>query len=182
MMIPEYVSAALTNAIWGAAMPSHLFSLSTDAGQEDHVSMSATLVTRVLDTIPRLSEILAIELAFGSQAAAIRQVQPTIPSKQMSECSVRVNALIDELQSEIRKSVQSERFEPLVQIHLQYKVSEQERSLSPVCEQLISVIRKTFPPITVDRELSSLIKALAVEVDSGALLRTVEKRYWQTNA
>ena len=82
MMIPEYTSAALTNAIWGAAMPTHLFSLSTDAGQEDHVSMSATLALRIWDTLPRLAEVLAIELAFTAQAAGVRRVMDHIPSRR----------------------------------------------------------------------------------------------------
>ncbi|MBX7143648.1 MAG: aromatic amino acid ammonia-lyase [Oligoflexia bacterium] len=80
MMLAEYVSAALTNVIWGAAMPSHLFSISTDAGQEDHVSMSAGLAARVWQTLPRLAECLALELAFCSQAASIRKVSEFFPS------------------------------------------------------------------------------------------------------
>jgi histidine ammonia-lyase len=79
MMLAEYASAALTNFIWGNAMPSHLFSLSTDAGQEDHVSMSAGLAVRVSETIPRLAEALGIELAFCAQAAAIRAESPQLP-------------------------------------------------------------------------------------------------------
>ena len=47
MMIPEYVSAALLNTIWAATAPSHLLSLPTDAGQEDHVSMGTPLAVRL---------------------------------------------------------------------------------------------------------------------------------------
>lgn len=74
MMVAEYASAALTNYIWGASFPSHLLSISTDAGQEDHVSMSAGLAVRVAETIPRVCEAMAVELAFCAQAAAIRKV------------------------------------------------------------------------------------------------------------
>ncbi len=81
MMIPEYVSAALTNWIWGSCMPSHLFSFSTDAGQEDHVSMSAGLAVRLWETLPRMAEVLAIEIAFAAQARAVRQEIGSIPSK-----------------------------------------------------------------------------------------------------
>lgn len=81
IMISEYTSAALTNLIWGACMPIHLFSLSTDAGQEDHVSMSAGLAVRVWETVPRLADILAIELAMATQAASIRKTMDYIPSK-----------------------------------------------------------------------------------------------------
>lgn len=75
MMVAEYASAAVTNALWGAAMPSHLFSIPTDAGQEDHVSMSATLATRVHHVLPRLADALALELAFCYQAAEVRKKQ-----------------------------------------------------------------------------------------------------------
>jgi histidine ammonia-lyase len=81
MMIPEYVSAALCNQIWGQAMPTHLFSLSTDAGQEDHVSMSAGLAVRVWDTLPRLAEVLAIEFAYCLQAVAIRHKSEYFPGE-----------------------------------------------------------------------------------------------------
>jgi histidine ammonia-lyase len=79
MMIPEYVSASLCNHIWGQCMPTHLFALSTDAGQEDHVSMSAGLAVRLWDTLPRLAEILAIELAYCVQAAEIRASSTQFP-------------------------------------------------------------------------------------------------------
>lgn len=77
MMVAEYVSASLTNWVWGSCMPTHLFSISTDAGQEDHVSMSAGLAVRLLETLPRLTEVVAVELAFASQARAIREYQRT---------------------------------------------------------------------------------------------------------
>jgi histidine ammonia-lyase len=80
-MIPEYVSAGLTNWIWGSCMPVHLFSLSTDAGQEDHVSMATNVVTRLHDTLPRVAEVLAIELAFAAQSAALRKEMRCIPSR-----------------------------------------------------------------------------------------------------
>ncbi len=126
MMIPEYVSASLTNYIWGAAMPAHLFSLSTDAGQEDHVSMSAGLAVRVLETLPRLREVLAIELASAAQARALR---------------------------EKRKDKQG------------------EYHLSPACEQVITKIRETFPPVKDDRVLSDQLKGLAKVVKDGGLVR-----------
>ena len=80
-MIPEYVSAALTNWVWGACMPTHLFSLSTAAGQEDHVSMAASVATRLQDALPRVAEIIAIELALGSQSAELRRKMRCIPSR-----------------------------------------------------------------------------------------------------
>jgi histidine ammonia-lyase len=80
-MIPEYVSAGLTNWIWGSCMPVHLFSLSTDAGQEDHVSMAANVAIRLQESLPRVAEVIAIELALGSQAAELRKTMRCIPSR-----------------------------------------------------------------------------------------------------
>lgn len=107
MMLAEYASAALTNFIWGAAMPSHLLSIPTDAGQEDHVSMSAGLAVRIADTIPRLAEAIAIELAFTAQAAAIRAASPTLPlgshgGLPVAPESRRLSPLSERILTEIR--------------------------------------------------------------------------------
>jgi len=73
LMISEYSTAGLCNHIWGLAMPSHLMSLSTDSGQEDHVSMAANVAMRAYEAAERLAELFAIELAFASQAEHVRQ-------------------------------------------------------------------------------------------------------------
>jgi histidine ammonia-lyase len=107
MMLAEYASAALTNFIWGAAMPSHLFSIATDAGQEDHVSMSAGLAVRVAETIPRLAEAIGIELAFAAQAAAIRTASSALPIGPRGHLPVppecrTLSAISEQILSEIR--------------------------------------------------------------------------------
>lgn len=172
MMIPEYVSAALTNVIWGAAMPSHLFSISTDAGQEDHVSMSAGLGIRLLETIPRLAEILAIELAYASQAATIRKVQPHFPTK------VHLNAA-DELCTRSQREAYEEavaalphplKFDLRVRTELMYHWTEEERTLSPVCEAVVARVQEVFPTVKKDRFMSAQLQALARLVASGELL------------
>lgn len=73
LMILEYTNASLCNRIWGLASPTHLMSLSTDSGQEDHVSMAADVAMRAYEAAERLAEMLAIELAFDSQAEYVRQ-------------------------------------------------------------------------------------------------------------
>jgi histidine ammonia-lyase len=150
MMIPEYVSAGLCNWIWGACMPSHLFSLSTDAGQEDHVSMGANLALRILDTLPRLAEALAMELAFAAQAAAIRKEMDHIPSKAPTE------------EGGIRKE--------------RYEWSESERFLSPVCEAVLEEIYRAFPPVKRDRYMSEELQDLSSKVLDGSILKTAESR------
>jgi histidine ammonia-lyase len=76
LMIAEYTTAGLCNDIWALAMPSHLMSLSTDSGQEDHVSMAAGVAMRAFDAAERLARILAIEIAFASQAEHVRAGNP----------------------------------------------------------------------------------------------------------
>jgi histidine ammonia-lyase len=76
LMMAEYTTAGLCNQIWAAAMPSHLMSLSTDAGQEDHVSMAANVAMRAYEAAQRLSQIFAIEMAFASQAEHVRANNP----------------------------------------------------------------------------------------------------------
>jgi histidine ammonia-lyase len=141
MMIPEYVSASLTNWIWGASMPSHLLSISTDAGQEDFVSMSAGLAVRAWETLPRLAEVLAIELAYAAQAAAIRKVQDTIPSRLVGR---RGRAAVP--------------------------WAPEDRRMSPACEAVVARIAEVFPPVVKDRELSTGLHALARLVHTGELV------------
>ncbi|GIK47639.1 MAG: histidine ammonia-lyase [Alphaproteobacteria bacterium] len=75
LMIAEYTTAGLCNHIWGLASPSHLFSISTDSGQEDHVSMAANIAMRAYEAAERLAELFAIELAFASQAEHVRTAE-----------------------------------------------------------------------------------------------------------
>jgi histidine ammonia-lyase len=148
MMIPEYVSAALTNWIGGACMPSHLFSLSTDAGQEDHVSMAANVALRVMDTLPRLAETLAIELAFAAQAAAIRKEMDYIPSKSFGP------------DGETKKE--------------RYQWSPEQRRLNQVGEAVLQKIYEVFPKVMSDRCMADQIQELAECVLQGNILRTAE--------
>ncbi|HYD86501.1 MAG TPA: aromatic amino acid ammonia-lyase [Vitreimonas sp.] len=75
LMISEYTTAGLCNHIWGLAAPSHVMSISTDSGQEDHVSMAANVAMRAYEAAERLAELFAIELAFAAQAERVRQAE-----------------------------------------------------------------------------------------------------------
>lgn len=148
MMIPEYVSAGVTNWILGLAMPSHLFSVSTDAGQEDHVSMAANVGLRVRDALPRLAEVLAVELAFAAQAAALRKAMPAIPSRAPDPD--RPGMVLE--------------FFPL---------SESARRLSPASEAVLGAISSHFPVVREDRVMSGEIRALAEAVIAGDIPRAI---------
>lgn len=171
MMIPEYVSAALTNYVLGQAFPSHLYSLPTDAGQEDHVSMAAGLVVRLWNTLPRVAEILAIEMAFARQAAMLRKEASCFPSK-MDIALDQVDG-VQELMEQIRVKVADhlrDKFDIEVSVKTLFKLSAADRCTSDVSELLLSEIGKCFPVVKEDRVLSSDLMQLAELVQSGELV------------
>lgn len=166
-------------------MPSHLFSLSTDAGQEDHVSMSATLAQRLWDVLPRVAEILAIELCFASQAAAIRKRSSTIPSKVTLTRSEedRVSSQREAFVTEVREVVADRCRECGGAVHsaqcsivVQYPWSDSDRRLSPPCEAAVEVVQTLFPVVTRDRYMSRQIREVAKAVFSGQVLRSACSR------
>jgi histidine ammonia-lyase len=147
MMIPEYTSAALTNWIWGQAMPNHLFSLSTDSGQEDHASMAANVAIKAFQIMPRLAEIVAIELAFAAQAAAIRKQAPAIPSRAPKHDLEDPGAVKD-----------------------WHKIQPQYRMLSDACEKVLQVVENHFPAVKRDRNMSAEIASLSQAVLNGDIM------------
>jgi histidine ammonia-lyase len=147
MMIPEYTSAGLTNWLWGQAMPTHLLSLSTDSGQEDHVSMAVNVAIRAYESLPRVAEVLAIELAYAGQAAAIRAQMKAIPSR----------------------AAKGERTHPKA-IKDWYPVEKGQLQLSKACQQVLSVVRKYFPPVQKDRYMAEEITALGEAILRGEVV------------
>lgn len=167
MMIPEYVCAALTNTLLGLSTPSHLFSISTNAGQEDHVSMSAGLGVRLLDMLPRLAEVIGIELAYATQAAEIRRLTRIIPSKHHPAAQADVDRAVQKLVALVSKRVDIPRIRPQVEIKLGVEVPEESTRLSPVSERLLTLLKEHFPPVYEDRYLSGDLQRLAQLVLSG---------------
>lgn len=171
MMIPEYVSAALTNFVLGQAAPSHLYSLPTDAGQEDHVSMAAGLAVRLWNTLPRVAEILAIEMAFARQAAMLRKEASCFPSK-MDVALDQVDG-VQELMEQIRKKVAGhllDKFDIEVSVQTFFKLPPDDRCLSSLSELLLAKIDECFPVVKEDRVLSKDLMQLAEIVQRGDLV------------
>jgi histidine ammonia-lyase len=149
MMIPEYTTAGMLNSIWGASMPSHLMSVSTSAGQEDHVSMAANVGLRLRDIVPQLAGIIAIEFAFIGQAAAIRKEMNWIPTKAA---------------------------EPDPQLGPgKHAWGESERKLNPVGEEVLSRIYSVFPPVKEDRYMAGQLEKLSTRVLSGELIDGIDE-------
>ncbi len=166
MMMPEYSSAALANAIWGEAMPSHLFNISTNSGQEDHVSMGAGLAVRVMKALPKLGNLLAIELAYIIQAAAIRKHLDHIPSR--APVYDNVKRRLAEIQLELQDLEIP--FSLNLQFQEQYPVEPEQRGLNPVGEKILAQTSKIFPPVKEDSALAARIQSLADLISAGDIV------------
>ncbi|MBN2411002.1 aromatic amino acid lyase [candidate division KSB1 bacterium] len=170
MMMLEYTSAALANSIWGEAMPNHLFNISTNTGQEDHVSMGADPAVRVLKTLPKMAQLLAIELAYISQAAAIRKKLPHIPSKVPVYKEIKQK--LDGIQKELQSS--ETRFDLEIQLLEHYPITPEQRRLNPVCEKILSRVAEIFPPVTKDRPFSDELGELSRFISEGHIVEMVK--------
>lgn len=68
MMIPPYVAAALAGDNRSLAAPSSVHTVTTCAGQEDHISMGVSSARKAMLAVSNAVDIVAIELLCASQA------------------------------------------------------------------------------------------------------------------
>ncbi|HSP64766.1 MAG TPA: histidine ammonia-lyase, partial [Candidatus Deferrimicrobium sp.] len=68
LMIGQYTAAAMVVELRAAATPIAVHSMSTSAGQEDHVSMGFTAAMRTRRSVATLRQVLAVELLAAAQA------------------------------------------------------------------------------------------------------------------
>ncbi|KQN51769.1 histidine ammonia-lyase [Serratia sp. Leaf50] len=68
MMIPPYAAAALAGENRALAAPASVHTVSTCAGQEDHISMGVTAARNAIDAIENAIDIVAIEILCATQA------------------------------------------------------------------------------------------------------------------
>jgi histidine ammonia-lyase len=76
MMIPQYVSAALTSENKVLAHPASVDTIPTSNGIEDHVSMGAHGAKQALQIAHNVANIVAVELLVAAQALELRLAQP----------------------------------------------------------------------------------------------------------
>ncbi len=172
MMMLEYASAALLNAIWGDVMPSHLFTISTNSGQEDHVSMGTGLAVRLLRTVPKAAHVLAIELAYTLQAITIRKMLTTIPTEV--DLPSWVTEELSSLKTRMNGHGEGVIFD--VGVIREMSLSEEQRRLSPVSEKLYEALMAAgiFPPVKEDRFMAEEVAGLAELIETGGVLDIVE--------
>ena len=70
MMIPPYVAAALAGDNRSLAGPASIHTVSTCAGQEDHISMGVSAARKAIKAVENAQEIVAIELLCACQGLA----------------------------------------------------------------------------------------------------------------
>ncbi len=150
MMLAEYATAGLANWIWGQALPSHLMSLPTDSGQEDHVSMGVNVAIRAYEAMPRAAEALAIELAYAAQAAALRREMRHLPSRAAPDTPGAGKTPVT-----------------------WYPIPEEARRLSPAGEAAVAAVQRHVPPVIEDRVLSDQFRALGEAVLVGEIAEAV---------
>ena len=72
LMISQYTAAAMVVELRATASPVAVHSMSTSAGQEDHVSMGFTAAMRTRRSVATLRRVLAAELVAAAQALELR--------------------------------------------------------------------------------------------------------------
>lgn len=97
LMIVQYVAGASLSELHGHAAPRTIFSTSTSAGQEDHVSMGATACWNLLQATKRIAEVLACELVVSCEAL---EFNTTEPSKHVIALKQRVRSIVSPLEGD----------------------------------------------------------------------------------
>jgi histidine ammonia-lyase len=166
LLIAEYSTAGLCNHIWGLAMPTHMMSMSTDSGQEDHVSMAANVAMRAHEAAERLAEILAVELAFASQALDQRQKTGVVTRA----LDPKLGAKLPPPQPIAWKGSQGGKVTEIFEKKWQTPLPKKALAPGQLTKGAIEAIRETFPLVKSDRELSWDMMALAEKVLSGEIV------------
>jgi histidine ammonia-lyase len=174
LLIAEYSTAGLCNHIWGLAMPTHLMSMSTDSGQEDHVSMAANVAMRAYEAAERLAEILAIELAFASQALALRAETKAVESRALDpEFGSKAEPETQSWQGPDAKRRGLEGTARTISFEKKWSTPLKEGAYEPgpLTKGSVAAIRDVFKRVGEDRELSWDIMRLAEKVLSGEIVQ-----------
>ncbi|MBI3437370.1 MAG: aromatic amino acid lyase [Proteobacteria bacterium] len=163
LLIAEYTTAGLCNEIWGLAMPSHLMSMSTDSGQEDHVSMAANVAMRAYQAAERLADILAIELAYASQAMITRSQNDGLVTRVLDQ------SLGGETPAPSQAAWGGRQRTIAFEKTWRMSMSAAELAPSTLTAPAIAAIRAAFPPVERDREISKDMVVLAAKVLAGEI-------------
>lgn len=96
-MLPSYTAASLVSENRSLSFPASADSISTSAGQEDHVSMGATSGRKAAAILANTEHVIAIEALSAAQALDLRAPLRPAPATAAARASIRaVSAFLDE--------------------------------------------------------------------------------------
>ncbi len=132
--------------------------------------MGSGLAVRVMKALPKLGNLLAVEMAYIIQAAAIRKQLSYIPSRV--PLSAEIKEKLEAVKSEIQDS--DNPFSISLQVQERYSVKPEFRKLNPVGEIILKELSSVFPPVEKDTFLSDRLRALADIIASGKIVDLAE--------
>lgn len=92
LMIPQYTAASLVSRSKQLCSPASIDSITSSAGQEDHVSMGANAAVQALHVAENTERILAIELLTAMQALDFRKL--TLSSPRIEKLRTDYRAIV----------------------------------------------------------------------------------------
>ncbi len=96
LMIPQYTAAAITSMNKQLATPASVDSITSSAGQEDHVSMGANAVVKAYKIVYNIEKVLAVEFMTAMQALDYRS--PLKSSPYIEDLRSRYREIVPHLQ------------------------------------------------------------------------------------
>lgn len=96
-MLPQYTAASLVSENRSLSFPASADSISTSAGQEDHVSMGATSARKAASILANSEHVIAIEALSAAQALDLRAPLDPAPATAAARAAIRsVSPFVDE--------------------------------------------------------------------------------------
>jgi histidine ammonia-lyase len=96
-MLPQYTAASLVSENRSLSFPASADSISTSAGQEDHVSMGATSARKAAAILANTEHVIAIEALSAAQGLDLRAPLEPGPATAAARAAIRtVSAFVDE--------------------------------------------------------------------------------------
>lgn len=96
-MLPQYTAASLVSENRSLSFPASADSISTSAGQEDHVSMGATSARKAAAILANSEYVIAIEALSAAQALDLRAPLDPAPATAAARAAIRaVSPFVDE--------------------------------------------------------------------------------------
>lgn len=110
LMIPQYTAASIVSQNKQYCSPASVDTITSSAGQEDHVSMGANAATKCYKVMVNVSKVLAIELLTAMQALDFRAPLKSSPKIEALKAAFRkevsFNTVDRELYVDMQKALQ----------------------------------------------------------------------------